>query len=268
MGERNYLLPSPPRGEGSGERWTQRKIKCTKLLDNAMCNGITKRHQPRAIGFAFKQFLLLFLGVLGGNALALLLVTAVPAFAAEQADLILHNGKIVTVDDYFTVAQAVAIKGERVMATGKNGEIAKLAGSGTRKIDLKGRTVIPGLIDNHAHFMRAVEYWHQEIRLDGVTSRKQALEMIARKAQESKPGEGVLALGGWSIEQFADDRRGFTTAELDAVAPNNPVALQLIYFRIYTNTAGLKELGIDANTPNPPGGTIVKDANGQPTGVL
>jgi hypothetical protein len=75
-----------------------------------MCNGITKRHQPRAIGFAFKQFLLLFLralAVLGGKALVLLLVTAVPAFAAEQADLILHNGKIVTVDDYFTVAQAL-----------------------------------------------------------------------------------------------------------------------------------------------------------------
>ena len=88
------------------------------------------------------------------------------------------------------------------------------------------------------------------------------------KAREAKPGEWVLALGGWSIEQFADARRGFTKAELDAVAPNNPVALQLIYFRVYTNTAGLQALGIDAGTPNPPGGVIVKDANGQPTGVL
>ena len=142
--------------------------------------------------------------------LALMCLTVSQVIAgdtAEQADLILHNGKIVTVDDRFTIAQAIAIKGERVMATGKNGEIAKLAGSGTRKIDLKGRTVIPGLIDNHAHFMRAAEYWHQEIRLDGVTSRKQALEMIARKAKESKPGEWVLVLGGWSIEQFADERR-------------------------------------------------------------
>ena len=240
-----------------------------KIFNDAMCKAIATLSQALAIRLAFKRLLFLrALGVLGGKALVLLLVAAAPAFAAGQADLILHNGKIVTVDDYFTVAQAVAIKGERVMATGKNGEIAKLAGSGTRKIDLKGRTVIPGLIDNHAHFMRAAEYWHQEIRLDGVTSRKQALEMIARKAQESKPGEWVLALGGWSIEQFADDRRGFTKAELDAIAPNNPVALQLIYFRIYTNTAGLKALGIDANTPNPPGGTIVKDANGQPTGVL
>ena len=190
------------------------------------------------------------------------------AWAAADADVILHNGKIVTVDDRFTIAQAVAIKGERIVGVGSNAHMRKLAGSGTWIIDLKGRTVIPGLIDNHAHFMRAAEYWHQEVRLDGVTSRKDALEMIARKARESKPGEWVLVLGGWSVEQFADGRRGFTKAELDAVAPDNTVALQLIYFRIYTNTAGLKALGIDAGTPNPPGGTIVKDANGQPTGVL
>ncbi len=185
-----------------------------------------------------------------------------------MADTIFVNGKIVTVDDRFTIAQAIAIKGERVVDVGNNASIRNLAGAGTKVIDLKGKTVIPGLIDNHAHFMRAAEYWHQEVRLDGVTSRKQALGMIARKARESKPGEWVLVLGGWSIEQFEDGRRGFTKAELDAAAPDNPLALQLIYFRIYTNSAGLKALGIDAATLNPPGGSIVKDANGQPTGVL
>ena len=200
--------------------------------------------------------------------LAAALMAAVSAQAAAEAHVIFHNGKIVTVDDRFTLAQALAIRGERIVAVGSNASIRKLAGNGTRVIDLRGRTVIPGLIDNHAHFMRAAEYWHQEVRLDGVSSRKAALEMIARKARESKPGEWVLVLGGWSLEQFADARTGFTRAELDAVAPNNPVALQLIYFRIYTNTAALKALGIDAGTPNPPGGTIVKDANGQPTGVL
>ena len=200
--------------------------------------------------------------------LAAALMAPVAAQAAADADVILHNGKVVAVDDRFTIAQAVAVKGERIIAVGSNTDIRKLAGNGTRVIDLKGRTVIPGLIDNHAHFMRAAEYWHQEVRLDGVTSRQQALAVIARKAADSKPGEWVLVLGGWSIEQFADERKGFTKAELDAVAPNNPVALQLIYFRIYTNTAGLKALGIGAATANPPGGTIVKDANGQPTGVL
>ena len=204
--------------------------------------------------------------LLGGALFALACTLAAPATAA--VDAILVNGKIVTVDDRFSIVQALAISGERIVEVGSNSMIRKLAGSGTKVIDLKGKTVIPGLIDNHAHFMRTAEYWHQEVRLDGVTSRKQALEMIARKARESKPGDWVLVLGGWSIEQFADGRRGFTKAELDTVAPNNPVALQLIYFRIYTNTAGLKVLGIDAATPNPPGGTIVKDSSGQPTGVL
>ena len=190
------------------------------------------------------------------------------AAAAEQADLILRNGKIVTVDDRFTIAQAIAIKGERVVATGRNSEIARFAGPGTRTIDLKGKTVIPGLIDNHAHFMRAAEYWHREVRLDGVTSRSRALEMIAAKAKQSAPGEWVLALGGWSLEQFTDSQQGFTRAELDRAAPDNPVALQLIYFRIYTNGAGLKALGIDDKTPDPKGGKIEKDAGGQPTGEL
>ena len=190
------------------------------------------------------------------------------AGAAEEADLILRNGKIITVDDRFTIAQAIAIKGERVLATGKNREIDKLGGARTRTIDLKGKAVIPGLIDNHAHFMRATEYWHQEARLDGVTSRKQALDMIAAKARQSKPGEWVLVLGGWSLEQFTDSQEAFTRSELDRVAPNNPVALQLIYFRIYTNSMGLKALGIDGATPDPAGGKIERDASGQPTGEL
>jgi predicted amidohydrolase YtcJ len=202
------------------------------------------------------------------GAMVLFLPAVLPAFGAEHADVVFHNGKVLTVDERFTVAQAVAIRGERVMATGSNAEINKLAGSQTRKIDLKGKTVIPGLIDNHAHFMRAAEYWHQEVRLDGVTSRQKALDMIAAKARASKPGEWVLALGGWSIEQFEDGRRAFTREELDRAAPNNPVVLQLIYFRIFTNTAGLKALGIDDKTPNPPGGSIVRDSTGQATGVL
>ena len=166
--------------------------------------------------------------------------------AAGPVDVILRNGRIVTVDDRFAIAQAIAIRGERVLATGTDEEIGKLATAQTRVIDLKGRMVIPGLIDNHAHYIRAAEYWHREVRLDGVTSRKQALEMLAAKAKASAPGEWVLALGGWSLEQFADSHAGFTLAELDAAAPDNPVALQLIYFRIYTNTAGMKALGVQS----------------------
>jgi predicted amidohydrolase YtcJ len=186
---------------------------------------------------------------------------------AQSADKVLLNGKVVTADDRFSIGEALAIRGERIVAVGSNGEIEKLKGAGTQIIDLHGRTVIPGLIDNHAHYMRAAEYWDREVRLDGVTSHKAALDMIRRKAGESKPGEWVLVLGGWAEEQFTDEKRGFTKAELDAVAPSNPVALQLIYFRIYTNSSGLKALGIGADTPDMPGGKIEKE-NGQPTGVL
>lgn len=199
--------------------------------------------------------------------LACLLLLACAA-VAQPVDLIVRNGKVVTMDDRFSIAQAIAIRGERVVATGSDADMAKLAGPATRTIDAGGRMVIPGLIDNHAHFMRAAEYWHREVRLDGVTSRAKALEMIAAKAKASAPGEWVLVLGGWSLEQFADSQAGFTRAELDRVAPDNPVALQLIYFRIYTNSAGLKALGVDRATPDPKGGKYEKDAAGQPTGEL
>ena len=115
---------------------------------------------------------------------------------AQTPDMLLVNGKIVTVDDRFTIGEALAIKGERVLAVGSKAEIEKHKGPLTRVLDLGGRTVIPGLIDNHAHYMRAAEYWHSEVRLDGVTSHQEALELIKHKAAESKPGEWVVVLGG------------------------------------------------------------------------
>ncbi len=188
--------------------------------------------------------------------------------SAHLADTILTNGKIVTVDDQFRIVKALAIRGERILATGSDKDMKQLAGPAAKVIDLKGRTVIPGLIDNHVHMMRASELWDREVRLDGVTTHKESMELIARKARDSKPGEWVLILGGWSEEQFTDEKRGFTKEELDRIAPNNPVMAQLIYFRIYTNTAGLKALSLDAKSPDPKGGKIEKDASGQPNGVL
>src|SRR5712692_674217 len=198
-----------------------------------------------------------------------LLVTARWAHAQEPiADLIFTNGKIITVDDRFTIAQAVAVKGERIIAVGKNQDIAKLSGAATRRIDLRGKTVIPGLIDDHAHFIRAAEHWHQEMRLDGVTSRKQVLKMLAERVRAARPGDWILTLGGWAEEQFTDEPRGFPLEELDRIAPNNPVVLQAVYIHSYLNTAALKAAKIDENTPNPPGGKIEKDANGKPTGII
>ena len=184
----------------------------------------------------------------------------------HAVDTIVVNGKIITVDDRFSIVQALAIKDRRVVATGSNVEIRKLAQTNTKVIDVKGRTVIPGLIDNHSHWVRAAE--HNEVRFDGITSRKQALKLFTERLASAKPGEWVVALGGWSEEQFLDDPRGFPLAELDKLAPNNPVVLQAIYRHSYLNTAALKAANIDENTPNPPNGMIEKDASGKLTGVV
>ena len=202
------------------------------------------------------------------HAAALLLVVSRGDAQQPVADLILTGGKIITVDDRFTIAQAVAIKGERIIAVGKNQDIAKLAGAATRKIDLGGKTVIPGLIDNHAHFIRVAEHWHQEMRLDGVTSRKQALKMLGERVRAARPGDWIVTLGGWSEEQFTDERRGFSLEELDRIAPDNPVVLQAVYNHSYLNTTALRAAKIDENTPDPPGGKIEKDASGKPNGIV
>jgi hypothetical protein len=127
---------------------------------------------------------------------------------AQQAapDIILTNGKIITVDQQFSIAQAVAVRGDRVVAVGTNQDITRIAGTGTRRIDLRGRSVVPGFIDNHAHFQEEGAYWTQELRFDNIDSRKQALEMIRAKAQAVGPGKWVYNLGGWSPDSSSRTR--------------------------------------------------------------
>jgi predicted amidohydrolase YtcJ len=199
-------------------------------------------------------------------AFALTLAAATPAAAQAPADIILVNGKIVTVDDRFTIAEAIAIRGQRIVAVGSNAEIEKLKGPQTRTIALNGRTVIPGLIDNHSHWVRAAE--HNELRFDGVTTRKRAIDLLTERVRASKPGQWIAVLGGWSEEQFTDEERGFPLAELNKIAPDNPVVLQSVYNHSYLNSAALKAANIDDTTANPPGGTIEKDASGKLTGVV
>jgi len=193
-------------------------------------------------------------------------VAASAVVPAQQAtaDLVLTNGKIITVDDRFTIAQAVAIRGERIVAVGTNQEVARLAGASTRRIDLRGRAVVPGLIDNHAHYMEEGVLWTDELRLDNVDTRKQALEMIRAKASALPAGRWVYTLGGWSPDQFTDDKRPVTRAELDKVAPNHPVLLQFTRAETYLNSRAVEVLGL-ATRKDP---WIVRDASGQPTGVL
>ncbi len=186
-------------------------------------------------------------------------------------DLILINGKIITVDQRFSIAQAVAIRGDRIVAVGTSQEINGLAGPTSKKIDLKGKSVIPGLIDNHMHLLRAGTTWARELRLDGVESRRQALEMLSARAKKVGPGEWVYTIGGWAHQQFADDSRPFTREELDKAAPNNPVVLQESYYQTFLNSLGLRALGIKENAADPAEflkGSIKRDAAGNPTGLI
>ena len=184
---------------------------------------------------------------------------------AQQAapDVILSNGKIITVDERFAIAHAVAIRGDRIMAVGGNQEITQLAGPNTRKIDLKGRAVIPGLIDNHMHLLRGGTTWQYEVRLDGVASRKQALELLSARAKAVGPGAWVYTMGGWAREQFADDPRPFTREELDKAFPSNPVALQESYYRITLNSQALRITGIDGKSMGEVGQSVVVRDRGQ-----
>jgi predicted amidohydrolase YtcJ len=207
-------------------------------------------------------------GILLATAGASVAVTAQQAAPTQQVapDLILTGGKIITVDERFSIAQAVAVRGDRITAVGTNQQITAMAGPATRRIDLQGRSVTPGFIDNHAHFMEEGAYWQLENRLDGVDSRKAAVETIRARAKTIGPGpdKWVFTLGGWSPDQFADDRKPFTKAELDAAAPNNPVLLQFTRCCTYLNSKAIEALGLETMTEP----WIERDSSGRTTGVV
>ena len=169
------------------------------------------------------------------------------------------NAKIVTADDQFSIKQAVAISDGRITAVGSDAEARQAAGREAEVTDLHGATVIPGLIDNHNHFVRGTEHWRSEVRLDGVTSRAEVLLRLAGRAADLRPGDWLLTLGGWHTDQLSGDRRDLTLAELDQVAPAHPAFIQVGYSHAFVNTALLAALGGDV-----PG--LVRDADGRPTG--
>lgn len=171
-----------------------------------------------------------------------------------QADTVLINGKVLTVDDSFSIVEAIAIKDGKILAVGSNESVSQYSGE---VIDLQGKTVIPGLIDNHIHFIRAGQSWDVQARIDGVKSRQEALDIISAKAASMEPGEWLMVQGGWWPGQFADNPGDFTLEELDAAAPDNPLFLQLIYFNVYANTLALEAVGVDPAEGAKHGGPIL-----------
>jgi predicted amidohydrolase YtcJ len=181
-------------------------------------------------------------------------------------DLILHNGKITTLDASQPQVSAVAITGERITAIGGE-ELLETAADETRRIDLKGRRVIPGLNDSHIHVIRGGLSYNLELRWDGVPSLADALRMLKEQVQRTPPGQWVRVIGGWSEFQFAE-RRMPTLEEINAVSPDTPVFILHLYCRGILNRAALRACGYTRDTPNPPAGEIQRDGSGNPTGLL
>lgn len=187
--------------------------------------------------------------------------------ASVTPDLVLHNGRIATVDPSHPKANAVAISGGRFTAVGDDPTVLALKGSSTRVIDLKGRTAIPGLVDSHLHVIRGGLNYNMELRWDGVPSLADAMRMLKEQVQRTPAPQWVRVVGGFCEFQFAE-RRLPTPDELNAVAPDTPVFILHLYDRAILNRAALRAVGYDRTTPEPPGGIIQRDKNGEPTGLL
>lgn len=201
-------------------------------------------------------------------AAALLLLNPLLGIAqAEKADLILLHGEVLSVDSHDTIAQAIAIRRGVILKTGSDAEIQALAAHNARIIDLKGHTATPGLIDTHAHIAQGGVDELYGVKLSDATSVAEIAERVKAKVPLTKPGDWITG-AGWDEGKLAE-RRYPTAADLDAVAPKNPVWLMHTtgHYGV-ANSYAMKLAGIRTAFPNPPASTIDRDSQGKPTGVL
>jgi predicted amidohydrolase YtcJ len=187
--------------------------------------------------------------------------------SSSSPQLILCGGRFTTLDKSKPTATAVAIANGRFVAVGSDSEVLPQATKGARVIDLKGRAVLPGLIDNHLHIIRGGLNFNMELRWDGVRSLADAMDMLRRQVAITPSPQWVRVVGGFTEHQFAEKRLP-TIAELNAVAPDTPVFLLHLYDRALLNAAALRAVGYTKDTPEPPGGQIERDSAGNPTGLL
>ena len=192
--------------------------------------------------------------------------------AVPPADLVLTNGKIVTVDPDLPEAEAVAIRADTIAAVGTAEEIAALIGSNTRVIDLDGRLAVPGLIEGHAHFM-GLGQAKMNLDLAKAESWNEIVDMVEEAAAETEPGQWITGRG-WHQEKWNEVPEGAidgvpTHHELSEVSPENPVFLRHASGHAsFANAEALRRGAVSSETPDPPGGEIIRDVRGQPTGHL
>ena len=182
----------------------------------------------------------------------------------ETPDLILRNGRATTLDPAKPQAKHIAIKDGRILATSDD-DIQP--GPQTKVIDLQGHRVIPGLNDSHLHLIRGGLNYNLELRWDGIPSLSEAMRMLKLQAAATPPGQWVRVVGSWSEFQFVEQRMP-TLDELNEAAPDTPVFILHLYCRALLNRAALRACGYTKDTPDPPGGEIQRDKNGNPTGLL
>lgn len=216
-------------------------------------------------------------GFAAGTALAAAAWLAASAGPLGQApvpaaDLVLRNGRLVTVDDRLPDAQALAARGGRIVFVGSNADAAAYVGPNTQVLDLAGQLAIPGFIEGHGHFTGVGE---SRINLDfmSATSWDQIVQMVAQAVERARPGEWIVGRG-WHQDKWVrrpdPNVEGFPLhASLDRVSPNNPVVLtHASGHASFVNKKALELSGITRETPNPTGGEILKDVSGEPTGLL
>ncbi|MEC3948129.1 amidohydrolase [Sphingobium sp. HWE2-09] len=205
--------------------------------------------------------------LLGSAAATTALTAPMESFAMTQTDLILTNAKVTTLDRENPQAQAVAIRNGKFLAVGTEQEVRAAAAPNARVVDAGGRRLIPGLIDSHIHVIRGGLNYNMELRWEGVPTLADAMAMLKKQAENTPPPQWVRVVGGFTEHQFAEKRLP-TIAEINAAAPDTPVFILHLYDRALLNAAALRAVGYTKDTPNPPGGEIVRDAQGNPTGLL
>ncbi|WP_342315636.1 amidohydrolase [Lysobacter sp. FW306-1B-D06B] len=187
--------------------------------------------------------------------------------AETNADLIVFNARIATLDARTPSATALAVAGGRVIATGSDAQVLAHSHDATRLIDARGRRLIPGLNDSHTHLIRGGLNYNLELRWDGVGSLADAMAMLREQVARTPAPQWVRVVGGFSEEQFVEKRLP-TLDELNAVAPDTPVFILHLYDRALLNRAALRAVGYTKESQDPPGGRIERDKSGNPTGLL
>jgi predicted amidohydrolase YtcJ len=198
--------------------------------------------------------------------------TTAPDAAAAQAannkaDWIIENARIITLDAKIPRAQAIAIAGDKIIGVGARPDMEHVRSPETRIIDVGGRTIVPGLNDAHTHFIRGGLTYSQEVRWDGVPSLALALRMLKEQAQRTPAPHWVQVVGGWTPHQFKEKRLP-TLDEINAACGDVPCFVMHLYDRAFINKAGLRALSWNRDTPDPMGGLIARNGNGEPTGLV